>query len=185
MAKFTKNELQNIIKIVDAIKTKDSNYQLRYTGGALVNMNYLDLVKETPTQLVFKNLSWTNKDEKFIYVDKKTKVATYNSGKNFGTMTVDVDDSICDRLGEGKCAPVGLVSLVSLAEDAAELLKKYSENKSDPLYEKKLAYAKHKYDQMKNMIERKRQEIDNFDRYWQSHKNEMIANILAAEKLLR
>lgn len=96
-----------------------------------------------------------------------------------------VDDSIHDRLGEGKCAPTGNVSLVSSAEYVSELLKNIQKNTSDPLYEKKLAIAKRKYDQIKAMIEHERQEIDAFDRYWQSHKKEMMANILAAEKALR
>ena len=70
---------------------KDANYQLRYNNGALADMSYLKLVKETPTQLVFKNLFWTNKDEKFIYVDKKTKVAAYSSGEKIGTMADAVE----------------------------------------------------------------------------------------------
>lgn len=96
-----------------------------------------------------------------------------------------VDDSIHDRLGEGKCAPTGRVSLVSSAEYASELLKEVQKNTSHPQYEKRLAIAKRKYDQVKAMIEHERQEIDAFDRYWQSHKKEMMANILAAEKALR
>ena len=70
---------------------KDANYQLRYNNGAAANMSYLKLVKETPTQLVFKNLLYVNKDEQFIYVDKKTKVAVYSSGKKIGTMTDTVE----------------------------------------------------------------------------------------------
>ena len=78
---------------------KDANYQLRYNNGAVANMSYLKLVKETPTQLVFKNLLYTHKDEKFIYVDKKTKVAAYSSGEKIGTMADAVEktgDSVKD-----------------------------------------------------------------------------------------
>ena len=70
---------------------KDANYQLRYNNGTLADMSYLKLVKETPTQLVFKNLLYIHKDEKFIYVDKKTKAAVYNSGEKIGTMTDSVE----------------------------------------------------------------------------------------------
>ena len=72
---------------------KDAHYQLRYNNGAAADMSYLKLVKETPTQLVFKNLLYVNNDEKFIYVDKKTKVAVYNSGKKIGTITDSINDA--------------------------------------------------------------------------------------------
>lgn len=78
---------------------KDGNYQLRYNNGAAADMSYFKLVKETPTQLVFKNLLYTHKDEQFIYVDKKTKAATYSSGEKIGRMTDAVEktgDSVKD-----------------------------------------------------------------------------------------
>lgn len=118
-------------------------------------------------------------------LDEETEHIEELRAAQVGVYEVNVDDSIHDRLGEGKCAPTGTVSLVSFAEDAAELLKNIQKNVSDPLYKNKLAFAKHKYDQVKNMIERERQEVDAFDRYWQSHKDEMTANILAAKKALR
>ena len=80
---------------------KDANYQLRYNNGAAADMSYLKLVKETPTQLVFKNLLYTHKDEQFIYVDKKTKVATYNSGEKIGTMA-DAVEKTGDSVKDGK-----------------------------------------------------------------------------------
>ena len=75
---------------------------MRYNNGTLADMSYLKLVKETPTQLVFKNLLYIHKDEKFIYVDKKTKAAVYNSGEKIGTMTDSVEktgDSVKDSIG--------------------------------------------------------------------------------------
>lgn len=118
-------------------------------------------------------------------LDEETEHVEELRAAQAGVYEVNVDDSIHDRLGEGKCAPTGTVSLASFAEDAAEFLENVQKNTSDPLYENKLAFAKRKYDQIKNMIERERQEIDDFDRYWQSHKAEMTANILAAKKALR
>ena len=101
---------------------KDVHYQLRYNNGAVADMSYLKLVKETPTQLVFKNLLWVNKDEKFIYVDKKTKVATYNSGEKVGTMADAVEktgDSVKDA------EPEADVDLDFLIKDEIEAIDGY------------------------------------------------------------
>ena len=101
---------------------KDANYQLRYNNGAVADMSYLKLVKETPTQLVFKNLLYTHKDEKFIYVDKKTKVAAYSSGEKIGTMADAVEktgDSVKDA------EPDSDVDLDFLIKDELEAIDGY------------------------------------------------------------
>lgn len=97
------DSIRDAVTIVKTIKNsiKDGKYQLRYNNGAAADMNYFKLVKETPTQLVFKNLLYTHKDEQFIYVDKKTKVAAYNSGEKIGTMT-DAVEKTGDSVKDGK-----------------------------------------------------------------------------------
>ena len=87
------DSIRDAVTIVKTIKNsvKDANYQLRYNNGALANMSYLTLVKESPTKKKKKNLLWANKDEKFIYVDKKTKAAVYSSGEKIGTMADAVE----------------------------------------------------------------------------------------------
>lgn len=104
----------------DAVK--DANYQLRYNNGTLANMSYLKFVKETPTQLVFKNLLYVNKDEKFIYVDKKTKVAVYNSGEKAGTMADAVEKTV-DSVKDAE--PETDVDLDFLIKDEIEAIDGY------------------------------------------------------------
>ena len=84
-----------------------------------------------------------------------------------------------DKVGEGKCAPTGY----DLINEATTARKMYDEGISEN-DQSKLKFAKMAYKSVEDMIKQEEKEIDDFDAYWQKHKEDIKANIRQVEKIL-
>lgn len=87
------------------------------------------------------------------------------------------DNKVVDAIGEGRCAPTGQHWLRS----AERLANEYAKQKDDEKYK---TYAEREKKSIIESIERCQKDVEEFDKYWNKHRQEILYECSEARKTL-